>query len=65
MSTNREIVDGRYDVETAATLIFALGLVTGLISWDPIVGLAFGAVGIVIYLLYSILRTLELIAMKL
>ena len=50
--------------ETALGFVL-VGLLTGVLAGDAVVGLLFLALAISIYLLYRILRTLELIAAKL
>jgi hypothetical protein len=49
--------------ETAVSLVL-VGLLAGGIAGDMIVGLLFFALALLVYLLYRILRTLELIAAK-
>lgn len=53
-----------YPIEVLLGLLF-ISIVVGIVAWDEIVAIFFFALLTVVYLLYRILRTLELIATKL
>ncbi|QLD89078.1 hypothetical protein HWV07_08560 [Natronomonas salina] len=53
-----------YPIEVVIGLLF-ISIVVGIVAWDEVVAMVFFVLLTVIYLLYRILRTLELIATKL
>ena len=53
-----------YPVEVVFGLLF-ISIIVGIVAWDEVVAMVFFVLLTVIYLLYRILRTLELIATKL
>lgn len=62
-STQRTVTNG-LPTETAVGLAL-VGLVTGVLAGDPVVGLFSFMLALAVYLLYRILRALELIAARL
>lgn len=53
-----------YPAEVVFGLLF-ISIIVGIVAWDEVVAMVFFVLLTVIYLLYRILRTLELIATKL
>lgn len=53
-----------YPIEVLLGLLF-LSIVVGIVAWDEVVAIFFFGLLTVIYLLYRILRAVELIATKL
>ena len=63
MPSTQRTVTGGLPTETAVGLAL-IGVVTGVLAGDPIVGLFALMIALTVYLLYRILRTLELIATR-
>ena len=53
-----------YPIEVVFGLL-VISIIVGIVAWDEVVAMVFFVLLTVIYLLYRILRTLELIATKL
>lgn len=64
MPSTEETRTSLYPIEVVLGLLF-LSIVVGIIAWDEIVAIFFFALLLIIYLLYRILRAVELIAAKL
>jgi hypothetical protein len=64
MPSNSRTIRTDVPVETAIGLVL-VGLLTGALAGDVVVGLLFFVLALLVYLLYRILRTVELIAAKL
>ena len=62
-STQRTVASG-LPTETAVGLVL-VGVTTGALAGDPVVGLFSFLLALAVYLLYRVLRVLELIATKL
>lgn len=63
MPSTQEAVRNEYPVETVIGLA-SVGIFAGLLAEDAIVGMLFFALALLVYLLYRILRAVELIATK-
>lgn len=64
MPSNSGTIRTDIPVETAIGFVL-VGLLAGGLSGDVVVGLLFSVLALLVYLLYRILRILELIAAKL
>jgi len=64
MPSNSRPIRTDVPAETAVGLVL-VGLLTGALAGDVVVGLLFFVLALLVYLLYRILRTVELIAAKL
>jgi hypothetical protein len=64
MSSTEETTERIYPTESLVGLLLA-GILVGLLANDLITGLLFFALAVIIYLLFRILRAVELIAAKL
>ena len=64
MPSTQSSTTDKLPIETAVGLAL-VGVMTGALAGDPVVGLFSFMISLAVYLLYRILRTLELIATKL